>query len=65
VVVAVPGWGVPVCARVPVTFRQKNGLILLDQIRTVDKMRLVRKEGIVEDETLRETLGTLQDVFAE
>ncbi|AET91788.1 transcriptional modulator of MazE/toxin, MazF [Burkholderia sp. YI23] len=51
--------------RIPITFRRKDGLILLDQIRTVDKARLVKKEGAVADETLRETLNTLQEVFAD
>ncbi|KMZ12669.1 Death on curing protein, Doc toxin [Candidatus Burkholderia humilis] len=51
--------------RIPVTFRQKDGLILLDQIWTVDKVRPVRKEGAVPEETLNETLTTLQEVFAE
>ncbi|SAK90807.1 transcriptional modulator of MazE/toxin, MazF [Caballeronia catudaia] len=51
--------------RIPITFRQKDGLILLDQIRTVDKVRLVKKEGAVTDETLLETLNTLQEVFAD
>lgn len=51
--------------RVPVTFRRKRGLILLDQIRTVDKIRLVKKEGSVADDTLLDTLRTLQEVFAE
>jgi mRNA interferase MazF len=51
--------------RVPVTFARKKGLILLDQIRTVDKARLVKQVGVVADKTLLETLHTLQDVFAE
>ncbi len=51
--------------RVPVTFKRKQGLILLDQIRAVDKVRLVKKEGAVADKTLLDTLRTLQEVFAE
>ncbi|TAL55833.1 type II toxin-antitoxin system PemK/MazF family toxin [Pandoraea sp.] len=51
--------------RIPVTFKRKQGLILLDQIRTVDKVRLVKKEGAVADKTLLNTLRTLQEVFAE
>jgi mRNA interferase MazF len=51
--------------RIPVTFRQKQGLILLDQIRTVDKTRLIRKEGAVTEPTLMNTLNVLQEVFAE
>ncbi|SAK95716.1 transcriptional modulator of MazE/toxin, MazF [Caballeronia fortuita] len=51
--------------RVPITFNRKHGLILLDQIRTIDKVRLVRKEGAVADDTLLSALGVLQEVFAE
>lgn len=51
--------------RIPVTFKHKQGLILLDQIRAVDKVRLVKKEGAVADKTLLDTLRTLQEVFAE
>jgi mRNA interferase MazF len=57
--------GRPAPFRVPVTFKRKHGLILLDQIRAVDKLRLVKKEGSVADNTLTETLRTLQEVFAE
>jgi mRNA interferase MazF len=31
----------------------------------VDKVRLVKKEGVVADKTLMDTLRTLQEVFAE
>jgi mRNA interferase MazF len=51
--------------RIPVTFKRKQGLILLDQIRAVDKVRLVKKEGSVADKTLLDTLRTLQEVFAD
>jgi mRNA interferase MazF len=51
--------------RIPVTFKRKQGLILLDQIRAVDKVRLVKKEGALADKTLLDTLHTLQEVFAE
>ena len=42
----------------------KSGLILLDQIRTLDKLRLVKRVGAVAPATLRTTLSTLQDMFA-
>jgi mRNA interferase MazF len=51
--------------RIPVTFKDKDGLILLDQLRTVDKTRLVKRAGAVEEKTLRATLHTLQEFFAE
>lgn len=57
--------GRPAPYRVPVTFKRKQGLILLDQIRTVDKVRLMKKEGSITDATLMSTVRTLQAVFAE
>lgn len=50
--------------RVPVTHAGKGGLIVLDQIRTVDKVRLVKRLGAVSAKTLGATLTTLQKVFA-
>lgn len=50
--------------RVPLTHGGKKGLILLDQIRTVDKARLARKQGSVSSKTLGAVLATLQEVFA-
>ncbi len=55
----------PAPYRIPVTFRRKTGLILLDQMRTLDKTRLVKKMGAVTDKTLTDVLRTLQEVFAE
>ena len=54
----------PAPYRVPVTFRGKRGLILLDQLRTVDKIRLVQRLGSIGPRTLASTLRTLQKVFA-
>ena len=51
--------------RIPVSFKRKQGLVLLDQLRTVDKARLVRKEGAVADSTLSNALLTLREVFAD
>ena len=54
----------PAPFRIPITHGGKKGLILLDQIRTVDKTRLVTKFGAVNQKTLAATLKTLQEVFA-
>ena len=51
--------------RVPVTHAGTKGLILLDQVRTVDKARLAKRLGAVSPSTLSATLATLQEVFAE
>ena len=55
----------PAPFRVPLTFQRKKGLVLLDQIRTVDKARLVKKAGAVSDLALSNTLSTLQEFFVE
>jgi mRNA interferase MazF len=51
--------------RVPLTFLRKKGLILLDQIHTVDKTRLVKRAGSVSDTALSNALSTLQEIFVE
>jgi len=49
--------------RVPVTHAGIKGLIVLDQMRSVDKGRLLRHLGQVSPQTLADTLKTLQDIF--
>ena len=51
--------------RIGVTHGGRKGLILLDQVRAVDKTRLAKKLGAVSSRTLTATLQTLQEVFAE
>ncbi len=55
----------PAPFRIPVSFESKKGLILLDQIRTIDKSRLAKRMGAVTPKTLSATLATLQAVFAD
>ena len=57
--------GVAAPFRVPVTHAGTKGLILLDQIRTVDKVRLTKRLGSVSAKTISAALVTLQEVFAE
>ena len=54
----------PVAFRVPLTFQGKEGLILLDQIRTLDRTRLVRRLGALRPQTLARVRQTLQAMFA-
>ena len=51
--------------RVACTFQGKEGQVVLDQIRTVDKLRLARKLGQIDDETQREALSVLNEMFSE
>lgn len=54
----------PARFRVPVTLQGKQGLIVLDQIRTLDRARLVKRLGSLRTPTLTSTRRTLQDMFA-
>jgi len=53
----------PAPFRVPVRHAGKNGLILLDQIRTVDRARLVKRLGKISEATLNATLSVLTEMF--
>jgi mRNA interferase MazF len=55
----------PAPYRITLRFRGKDGLILLDQLRTLDKLRLVRRLGVVTGNTLRLTLAALREMFEE
>jgi len=51
--------------RVNLQFEGKNGQIVLDQIRTVDKKRLVKKLGKISKATHTKVLAILQEMFSE
>lgn len=51
--------------RIEVTYGGREGLILLDQVRAVDKTQLAKKLGSVPQKTLAATLSVLQELFAE
>jgi len=50
--------------RVPVNFQRKKGQVVLDQIRTVDKTRLVKRLGKLDKTVSNRVLGVLQEMFA-
>jgi mRNA interferase MazF len=50
--------------RIALSFEGKNGLILLDQMRSVDKKRLVKLLGVTHRRTLTAVLDTLHEVFS-
>lgn len=50
--------------RPKIRFQEKEGLVLLDQIRTVDKRRLVKKVGRVDTAKAKEIAETLVEMFA-
>ena len=50
--------------RVTCTFKKKKGQIVLDQIRTIDKTRLVKKLGTIDPETQLKVISILQRLFS-
>jgi mRNA interferase MazF len=51
--------------RIACRFAKKDGFIVLDQVRTVDRRRLVKRLGRVTGVTLAKVLDGLQEMFAE
>jgi len=56
--------GVKYPTRVEGEFGGKQGQIVLDQIRTVDKTRLIKRLGKLDEETQEEILRVLTEIFA-
>ena len=50
--------------RIACEFMKKSGYIVLDQIRTIDKTRLVKHLGTLDPETQLKVISTLQRLFA-
>ncbi len=50
--------------RVRCTFQRKKGQIVLDQIRTIDKTRIIKKLGTIGPKTQLEVISVLQQLFA-
>lgn len=56
--------GKPYPTRVPCRFDGRDGLVVLDQLRTVDKARVIGALGRVDDATQAAVLATLGELFA-
>ncbi len=54
----------PYPTRVSVRFKGKSGQIVLDQIRTVDKSRLIKRLGKLDEATRTNVLALLAELFA-
>ncbi|BBB24285.1 mRNA interferase [Isorropodon fossajaponicum endosymbiont JTNG4] len=50
--------------RVSVKFQEKKGLILIDQMRAIDKSRLIKKLGVINQTTQQILCQCLQEMFA-
>ena len=54
----------PYPTRVRCVFEGRKGEIVLDQIRTVDRIRLVKKLGTIDEATRERVLAALAEMFA-
>lgn len=57
--------GHPYPFRIPCRFGRKTGHVVLDQIRTVDQERILRRVGRLAPITLNRSLALLQEMFAQ
>jgi mRNA interferase MazF len=53
----------PAPFRIPIRFQDKDGLILPDQMRTIDKRRLLKRLGRADPATLGAALQVLRELF--
>ena len=51
--------------RIRCRFQRRSGYVVLDQLRTVDRERLVKRLGALPADTMTDVLGGLQEMFAE
>jgi mRNA interferase MazF len=50
--------------RIACAFRGKDGQIVLDQLRTIDRDRIVKRLGVVDQKVRRAVLSGLAELFA-
>ncbi len=51
-------------SRVTCIFQNTKGQIVLDRIRTVDKIRLIKKLGVIDDQSQYDVIRTLREMFS-
>jgi mRNA interferase MazF len=51
--------------RVPCTFQGKEGQVVIDQLRTIDKIRLAKRLGKIDPETQAHVFSVLSELFSE
>jgi mRNA interferase MazF len=57
--------GFPAPFRIPVRHGGRNGIILLDQLRAIDKSRLLKRVGALSPKHLSQVLAALVELFSE
>ena len=55
----------PFPTRIELEFNKKNGWIVLDQIRTIDKKRLIKKMGKIEKRQIQEVKDILKEMLVD
>lgn len=55
----------PAPFRTEIEFAKRQGRILLDQVRSIDRARLVRRLGRLDGKAVSKALRVLRDMFAE
>lgn len=55
----------PYPTRVPVLFKENDGWIVLDQLRTLDKLRLVKKLGSIDSATIHTVKKILKEMLVD
>ncbi len=51
--------------RLNLQFKKKIGWIILDQIRTIDKSRIIKKLGAIESKTIKKVKEVLKEMLIE
>ena len=51
--------------RIPITFQKKSGWIVLDQIRTVDRKRLIKKLGSIETKEIFQIKSVIKEMLVD
>ena len=51
--------------RIPIKFKGKEGWVVLDQIRSVDKRRLIKKLGRIDQETINTIKSIIREMLVD
>jgi mRNA interferase MazF len=51
--------------RVPVRFEDKDGWVVVDQIRTVDKKRLIKRLGKIDENTIKNIKSVIKEMLVD
>lgn len=51
--------------RVPVRFKGKDGWVVLDQIRTVDRKRMIKRLGRLNDDAVQNVKSVIQEMLVD